>query len=147
MEKRGKEKHGTEDSDDSCEEISNDKEGTGRSFDCNFCKRGFTNAQALGGHMNIHRRDKLPKSRNPSDISHKLDDLSNTSNHYFAPPLPHYQYPGSHYQRYGYYADDLGALLSLRVGSSSRIDDHGEGKEKVKNDDALDLELRLGRNP
>ncbi|KAI3514111.1 hypothetical protein L1887_12430 [Cichorium endivia] len=31
---------------------------TTRSYECNFCKRGFTNAQALGGHMNIHRKDK-----------------------------------------------------------------------------------------
>ncbi|KAJ4725731.1 transcriptional regulator TAC1-like [Melia azedarach] len=29
-----------------------------RSYDCTFCKRGFSNAQALGGHMNIHRKDK-----------------------------------------------------------------------------------------
>ncbi|KAG6488516.1 probable transcriptional regulator RABBIT EARS [Zingiber officinale] len=29
-----------------------------RSFDCTFCKRGFSNAQALGGHMNLHRKDK-----------------------------------------------------------------------------------------
>ncbi|XP_042432527.1 transcriptional regulator TAC1-like [Zingiber officinale] len=29
-----------------------------RSFDCIFCKRGFSNAQALGGHMNLHRKDK-----------------------------------------------------------------------------------------
>ncbi|KAM6574524.1 hypothetical protein CsatA_022851 [Cannabis sativa] len=29
-----------------------------RSYSCSFCKRGFSNAQALGGHMNIHRRDR-----------------------------------------------------------------------------------------
>ncbi|KAK7262499.1 hypothetical protein RJT34_30073 [Clitoria ternatea] len=29
-----------------------------RSYECNFCRRGFSNAQALGGHMNIHRKDK-----------------------------------------------------------------------------------------
>ncbi|KAI3693073.1 hypothetical protein L6452_32901 [Arctium lappa] len=34
------------------------KDGLGRSYECTFCKRGFTNAQALGGHMNIHRKDK-----------------------------------------------------------------------------------------
>uniref|UniRef100_A0A0D9WXZ8 C2H2-type domain-containing protein n=1 Tax=Leersia perrieri TaxID=77586 RepID=A0A0D9WXZ8_9ORYZ len=27
-------------------------------YECTFCKRGFTNAQALGGHMNIHRKDR-----------------------------------------------------------------------------------------
>ncbi|KAI3459478.1 hypothetical protein Pfo_016141 [Paulownia fortunei] len=35
-----------------------DSTGVGRSYECTFCKRGFTNAQALGGHMNIHRKDK-----------------------------------------------------------------------------------------
>ncbi|XP_010486493.1 PREDICTED: transcriptional regulator TAC1-like [Camelina sativa] len=29
-----------------------------RSYICSFCIRGFSNAQALGGHMNIHRRDR-----------------------------------------------------------------------------------------
>ncbi|XP_021752835.1 zinc finger protein 11-like [Chenopodium quinoa] len=36
----------------------NDNTGVGRTYECNYCKRGFTNAQALGGHMNIHRKDK-----------------------------------------------------------------------------------------
>ncbi|EPS67888.1 hypothetical protein M569_06890, partial [Genlisea aurea] len=31
--------------------------GTGRLYECVFCKRGFNTAQALGGHMNIHRKD------------------------------------------------------------------------------------------
>ncbi|KAI5066505.1 hypothetical protein GOP47_0019129 [Adiantum capillus-veneris] len=29
-----------------------------RSYGCNFCGREFSSAQALGGHMNIHRRDR-----------------------------------------------------------------------------------------
>ncbi|XP_027353276.1 zinc finger protein 10-like [Abrus precatorius] len=39
---------------------SDDQGGHGqvKSYSCNFCKRGFSNAQALGGHMNIHRRDR-----------------------------------------------------------------------------------------
>ncbi|XP_019180219.1 PREDICTED: transcriptional regulator TAC1-like [Ipomoea nil] len=41
------------------EKFSDENAGVGRSYECTFCKRGFTNAQALGGHMNIHRKDKL----------------------------------------------------------------------------------------
>ncbi|XP_074315722.1 uncharacterized protein LOC141651931 [Silene latifolia] len=29
-----------------------------RSYTCSFCKRDFRSAQALGGHMNVHRRDR-----------------------------------------------------------------------------------------
>ncbi|KAM0046972.1 putative transcription factor C2H2 family [Helianthus debilis subsp. tardiflorus] len=29
-----------------------------RSYTCAFCNRGFSNAQALGGHMNVHRKDR-----------------------------------------------------------------------------------------
>lgn len=29
-----------------------------RSYTCSFCKREFRSAQALGGHMNVHRRDR-----------------------------------------------------------------------------------------
>ncbi|XXG66333.1 hypothetical protein AAC387_Pa05g3837 [Persea americana] len=36
-----------------------------RSYECTFCKRGFSNAQALGGHMNIHRKDRA-KLKQPS---------------------------------------------------------------------------------
>ncbi|XVE77895.1 hypothetical protein DITRI_Ditri13aG0100600 [Diplodiscus trichospermus] len=58
-------------------EQSNDDMGTGRSYECVFCKRGFTTAQALGGHMNIHRRDRA-KSR-PSSVPTKVDDESYAS--------------------------------------------------------------------
>lgn len=29
-----------------------------RSYTCSFCKREFRSAQALGGHMNVHRKDR-----------------------------------------------------------------------------------------
>lgn len=29
-----------------------------RTYDCNICKRGFTNPQALGGHNNMHRKER-----------------------------------------------------------------------------------------
>ncbi|KAJ6946827.1 hypothetical protein NC651_001504 [Populus alba x Populus x berolinensis] len=43
-----------------------------RSYTCTFCRREFRSAQALGGHMNVHRRDRArlhqtqPGSINPN---------------------------------------------------------------------------------
>ncbi|THG13567.1 zinc finger protein 11-like [Camellia sinensis] len=65
-------------SSNSCEEVDqpeqdniNNDVGIRRSYECVFCKRGFTTAQALGGHMNIHRKDRAAKTRPPALISHK----------------------------------------------------------------------------
>ncbi|KAL0755995.1 hypothetical protein Bca101_093663 [Brassica carinata] len=47
--------------------------GQSRPYICDFCERGFSNAQALGGHMNIHRKDRAKlreanlKEDNPED--------------------------------------------------------------------------------
>lgn len=45
-----------------------------RSYACTFCRREFKSAQALGGHMNVHRRDRAllrrqrPEARPPSSL-------------------------------------------------------------------------------
>ncbi|XP_062087204.1 probable transcriptional regulator RABBIT EARS [Humulus lupulus] len=46
-----------------------------RSYSCNFCMREFRSAQALGGHMNIHRRDRarLKQCLNIFPNGHDLD--------------------------------------------------------------------------
>ncbi|KAJ6895532.1 hypothetical protein NC651_021902 [Populus alba x Populus x berolinensis] len=51
------------------------EQGTGqaRSYECTFCKRGFSNAQALGGHMNIHRKDKAKLKHSSSETQQSLD--------------------------------------------------------------------------
>lgn len=44
-----------------------------RSYSCNFCRREFRSAQALGGHMNVHRRDRARLKQSPipqSEILH-----------------------------------------------------------------------------
>lgn len=43
-----------------------------RSYSCSFCRREFRSAQALGGHMNVHRRDRatLKQSSGPAGESH-----------------------------------------------------------------------------
>ncbi|KAJ9182240.1 hypothetical protein P3X46_006257 [Hevea brasiliensis] len=55
-----------------------------RSYECTFCKRGFTNAQALGGHMNIHRKDRAKTKQEvtaSSSISGKTNEEYMNPNH------------------------------------------------------------------
>lgn len=74
--------------------------GTGRSYECIFCKRGFTTAQALGGHMNIHRKEKANKTKpgfapSPSSSSNKVDVNNNYADLRFYSQIPsHFTAPG-----------------------------------------------------
>ncbi|XP_028786411.1 transcriptional regulator SUPERMAN-like, partial [Neltuma alba] len=45
-----------------------------RSYSCSFCSREFRSAQALGGHMNVHRRDRARLKQPPSP--QKQDETS-----------------------------------------------------------------------
>ncbi|KAG1337834.1 zinc finger protein 10-like [Cocos nucifera] len=67
----------------------------GRSYDCIFCKRGFSNAQALGGHMNIHRKDRA-KPKQPSNQSQLPFDISNKFPHSYSPAPKKYPSQPSH---------------------------------------------------
>ncbi|GKV42300.1 hypothetical protein SLEP1_g49714 [Rubroshorea leprosula] len=49
-----------------------------RSYSCCFCKREFRSAQALGGHMNVHRRDRA-RLRQSSPSNHGNYPLLNLS--------------------------------------------------------------------
>ncbi|KAH1253576.1 Transcriptional regulator SUPERMAN [Glycine max] len=42
-----------------------------RSYTCSFCRKEFKSAQALGGHMNVHRRDR-PRLRQSSPSIHEV---------------------------------------------------------------------------
>ncbi|OAY63933.1 Transcriptional regulator SUPERMAN [Ananas comosus] len=44
-----------------------------RSYACSFCRREFRSAQALGGHMNVHRRDRARLKLSSSSIGDNQD--------------------------------------------------------------------------
>ncbi|KAK4405850.1 Transcriptional regulator TAC1 [Sesamum angolense] len=136
------------------EKSADDGTGVGRSYECTFCKRGFTNAQALGGHMNIHRKDKAKaKQKNLEEPSNfqNIKHNENYANLRYFPQTDHQQ------QRTGYYGDvrpgqaegfDEGrgdADLSLRIGVPEPVEG-GNGDGNVKENE-VDLELRLGHDP
>lgn len=136
---------------------------TGRWYECTFCKRGFNNAQALGGHMNIHRKDKA-KAKKKCNNKPKEEHITSTSStcRYFEPI---YSIEKMNYQFYiselnpsfphAYYQDDsnlheeiLGTNLSLQIGAY-HMEDSNEGEKRDENtmENVVDLELRLGYDP
>ncbi|CAL9002614.1 unnamed protein product [Prunus brigantina] len=70
-----------------------------RSYSCSFCRREFRSAQALGGHMNVHRRDRARLKQSPNDETtlqnhHHLDDHSvQNHNPFSSSSLGSFQYP------------------------------------------------------
>ncbi|XP_050378314.1 transcriptional regulator SUPERMAN [Argentina anserina] len=58
-----------------------------RSYTCTFCRREFRSAQALGGHMNVHRRDRarLHQVQHPSSISINPSSISSSSSSFIIP--------------------------------------------------------------
>ncbi|XP_028758323.1 zinc finger protein 10-like [Neltuma alba] len=148
----------------------NDERASGRCYECVFCKRGFTTAQALGGHMNIHRKDRAKSSNKPSfaaSTSSKLLDDHETLDHaissfpppsYFSPEVDHissnYNCPPSQFSfPAAQYSDQMdrdafGGDYNWRTGLSLSNPPYvRDNKEKIggsSEEDGLDLELRLG---
>ncbi|OWM81793.1 zinc finger protein 10 [Punica granatum] len=68
-----------------------------RSYSCSFCRREFRSAQALGGHMNVHRRDRARLKQSGGEIlnSHEHQNQPNQIQGPFVPlglPYPSQAY-------------------------------------------------------
>ncbi|XP_077223419.1 transcriptional regulator TAC1-like [Tasmannia lanceolata] len=153
-------------------ETINEDTGTGRFYECTFCKRGFSTAQALGGHMNIHRRDRarIRDQTIPSVTNKPDEDLSNSV--FFSQFQKYPQFPSpvlENPRNYPMYFPGSASGSSqtqglpsnnptvkkpwplslfedeLDVQSSAQVDREEKGKEGK--DCELDLELRLGPEP
>jgi hypothetical protein len=128
-------------------------------YECVFCKRGFTTAQALGGHMNIHRRDRAkPAARDsPAGITSVSQNVEcyNKYRHLVSSsyPLPAVQSSssspvpvgaGSSFNMYYVSSGVAAARLDAEDGSPSSVSPReltlfGEAKHDQ------DLHLGLGR--
>ncbi|KAK1283489.1 Transcriptional regulator SUPERMAN [Acorus calamus] len=62
-----------------------------RSYTCSFCKREFRSAQALGGHMNVHRRDRARLRQSPP-----WDYITSPNPNQVASPPPIRSPPSTH---------------------------------------------------
>ncbi|MFS8012809.1 putative transcription factor C2H2 family [Helianthus anomalus] len=131
-----------------------------RSYSCSFCTKEFRSAQALGGHMNVHRREKAKlKQTAPQSENHNDQKTLCTPAALFFPSKPALlgQDSSSDTNKSCVYDEDL----VVNIGDVDRSDlvlgfdlDSGlnmGGKRLKTNDDVtpaimssdLDLELRL----
>ncbi|KAJ8749529.1 hypothetical protein K2173_025724 [Erythroxylum novogranatense] len=159
---------------DRSEQTNDESTGTGRFYECVFCKRGFTTAQALGGHMNIHRKDRAkPRPSSVASVSSKVDDSYSSFRAYSAiqsypPHFPMSRQMHINYQTYF----PPSATWGISSQRSQHINDsyverqhmktfgedwprglslqigpsHEEKREEDGREDELDLELRLGNH-
>ncbi|KAL4558199.1 hypothetical protein LXL04_036397 [Taraxacum kok-saghyz] len=101
-----------------------------RSYECTFCKRGFTNAQALGGHMNIHRKHKATLTFSPPPAAASAATTTTTMNSFLITAQ--------------------GKNKPLRLFGDGSADSRNNHQENVMKDPPspakeVDLELRLGQ--
>ncbi|KAG7530522.1 Zinc finger C2H2 superfamily [Arabidopsis thaliana x Arabidopsis arenosa] len=129
-----------------------------RSYSCSFCGREFKSAQALGGHMNVHRRDRArlkQQSLSPSstdqatppendrqqqvlDVGSKTDLSVGLLSSEFDPRKKQLiNGSSSSWKRAKTDVSRFPMMLGLVIGVS-KINGHHE---------ELDLELRLGADP
>ncbi|XP_022934167.1 probable transcriptional regulator RABBIT EARS [Cucurbita moschata] len=72
-----------------------------RSYSCSFCRREFRSAQALGGHMNVHRRDRARLKQSPNTPNHNpftnsfpfQSPSSSTFSYHLPTPKPYLVHP------------------------------------------------------
>lgn len=116
-----------------------------RSYTCTFCRREFRSAQALGGHMNVHRRDRArlhqtsnvnPSSSSSSFVFHRFPNsdgvlIESPSTLLSISPYPH----------------NLATNCCYLSGRDDNNDNVNVKKKESGGVEEIDLELRLGHRP
>nr|XP_024376645.1 uncharacterized protein LOC112282799 [Physcomitrium patens] len=86
-----------------------------RTFNCNFCTRNFRTAQALGGHMNVHRRERAYSNELLSDLHSEARQIASCS---VLNPLLAAQYVFPHV------SEHMSTQLTVGEGSTATSDRH-----------------------
>ncbi|XP_047949427.1 transcriptional regulator SUPERMAN-like [Salvia hispanica] len=124
-----------------------------RSYVCTFCKREFRCAQALGGHMNVHRRDRARLRQSPPRDSggnyapFNLNLEPNPSFHSNPSSSPSSSPPAS--MKFPHFTPKLATPTPIttdfmKVRAAKGLLDLEIGLISSSNEEELDLELRLG---
>ncbi|XP_022855156.1 probable transcriptional regulator RABBIT EARS [Olea europaea var. sylvestris] len=118
-----------------------------RCYSCSFCNREFRSAQGLGGHMNVHRRDRAKLQQSPDQKKEVFHQENRRLN---LPDVKH-QYEAYEYEnprkvkQMLKYDDEMISCSNKRHKKTSvpslKI------FQKTSSMEDIDLELRLGDPP
>ncbi|XP_074576259.1 uncharacterized protein LOC141832776 [Curcuma longa] len=78
-----------------------------RSYTCSFCRREFRSAQALGGHMNVHRRDR-------ARLKQSVEEGGVAADHDLAPSRPTVALPNPDHHRFSLRVSEASAIATAR---------------------------------
>ncbi|KAK6914053.1 hypothetical protein RJ641_021374 [Dillenia turbinata] len=115
-----------------------------RSYTCSFCKREFRSAQALGGHMNVHRRDRARLRQSPPrDGQYPLLNLnlnaSPNPNHNPNPnPNLAFSSPSSSSTRLPPFAYALPSLVSPKKLKKGAMEGNNVGPFRGRNEESIE---------
>ncbi|CAN8325037.1 unnamed protein product [Cochlearia groenlandica] len=123
-----------------------------RSYTCNFCRREFRSAQGLGGHMNVHRRDRASKAHQEYPIAAVAAARNGgaTLPNACVPPIREglscfyrFQNPS------GIFGNSCDMVMNVYGNTTSFHSRNVVGPvlDYSRGDDEIDLELRLGHKP
>lgn len=129
-----------------------------KNYCCNFCRREFKSAQALGGHMNVHRRDRARLRLLPSWVpaaDHSSYPNPNFSNLSLPPPSLSLSSPApscftfrSNHSSLSFNELEDDQEKKKPSSSSPTQDDHEilHVLKKKKKSNLVNLELKMGNN-
>ncbi|XP_031262449.1 zinc finger protein 11-like [Pistacia vera] len=99
-----------------------------RNYNCSFCKREFRSAQALGGHMNVHRRDRARLRQLPSPVVEFQNPKFNSNSN----PNPSFSSSSSPSSKFLPFPYSTKSLLSPSLTSFSSSSSASTNEEKKR---------------